>query len=331
MAKRRLLDVVEGFYLSHIVYHLHRQGVFASLSGKKTVTEIADELGYDRALFSALLDFVYQTTDILRRSRSDRYSLNSKYLSYQRLGFHLDKFIGTYGPAFTQLEASLHSPTLGSAFVNKEMLTQAFMRLETPGISFNAHLLREWNVKSLLDLGCGPATLLMELCLADPSFRGWGVDESTSMYTAAVERVATAGLANRIHVIQADVRQLATHIPPNLRDEIGALYGRSLLNEFFRLGSAEAVSFINDLKKLFPGRLLFVMDYYGKLTHTRSISLRYQHTLIHDLAQAVSAQGVPPPDLQTWAMIYDAAECSILHAYEGENDGIRWFAHVVQL
>ncbi len=331
MAKWQLLETVEGFYLSHIIYHLHHRKVLEHLTGKETVAEIAAQFGYDTAVLDVLLDFVYQTTDILQRDRSKRYRLHSQYLPYYRSGFHLDKFIGAYGPALTHLEEVLCSSNLGDALVDEKMLAQAFTKVGTAGVSVSAHLIRERSITSLLDLGCGPATLLMELCLGDSTFKGWGVDGSAAMYAAATERINAAGLANRIRIIHADVRQLETHFPPEMRNEIGALHGSSILNQFFRFGSAQAVSFVSNLKRLFPNHLLFIVDYYGKLSHVPAIPPRYRHTLIHDVAQAISAQGVPPPDIHSWAMIYDAASCSLEQAYEGESDGIAWFVHIVRL
>ena len=73
------------------------------------------------------------------------------------------------------------------------------------------------------------------------------------------------------------------------------------------------------------------VNYYGKLTQLHTIDLKYRHTLLHDIVQVISAQGIPPPDLEKWVAIYHAANCQLVHAYEGESSGIEWFIHVVQL
>jgi len=331
MAKQGPLEIVEGFYLAQIVYHLHRHQIFDRLATRSTAAEIVRDFGGDEELLAVLFDFVYRTSDILLRDRSYNYQVNPKYQFYAHFGFHLDKFLGAYGPVFTRLEEVLSSATLGKAFVDNDMLAQAFARVERSGTSIIADLIRERNVRSLLDLGCGPATLLIELGLADWTFQGWGVDANPAMCAVAKERIIQAGLANRVQVLHTDVRQLENHLQPDLRCEIGALHGRSLLNEFFRHGTVQAVAFIAQLKNLFPDRLLFVVDYYGKLAQVPTRHPQYRHTYLHDLAQSISAQGVPPPDLQTWAAVYEAAGCTIVHAYEGENNGIEWFIHVVQL
>jgi SAM-dependent methyltransferase len=326
------LEAVEGYFISNIVYQLHRNRVFERLALNDSVTDIAADLGYDESLLRTVLEFVYQTTPLVLRRQPNEFSLNPIYLPYHRLGFLLDKFIGGYGGALAQLDDVLRSPALGGTVVDPAALAQAFASIGSDGVKLSSQLLRAYQIRTLLDLGCGPAALLLDLALAEPTFKGWGIDESSSMCTIAAERVADAGLANRISVIQGDVRDLGARLPGEKRADVEALYGRSILNEFFRLGNEEAVEFVAMLKNLFPNRLFFVADYYGKLTRVRPRQPRkYRHTLLHDVVQAVSGQGIPPADVSGWAQIYRAADCSIVHVYEGNNNGIEWFIHVVRL
>ena len=59
--------------------------------------------------------------------------------------------------------------------------------------------------------------------------------------------------------------------------------------------------------------------------------MRYRHTLLQDMAQSISGQGIPPADVAQWAAVYEAAGCGLLHVYEGDSSGIAWFVHVVRL
>ena len=151
------------------------------------------------------------------------------------------------------------------------------------------------------------------------------------MCASAVDLVAQQGLERQIRIFQSDVSKLDDHLRDDERRNIEALHARSLLNEFFRFGSNDVIQLLKGLKRLFEGRSLIVVDYYGKLDRLRDYPLRYRHTLIHDVAQVVSAQGVPPADIRAWAKLYRGAGCDIVHAYEGESDGIEWFIHRVTL
>jgi SAM-dependent methyltransferase len=192
-------------------------------------------------------------------------------------------------------------------------------------------LAKELKLKSILDLGCGPATMLTELCRGNPAFQGWGIDESGPMCKIARERIARAGLKKRVRILHGDARNLGNYIKPDLRRKIDALQCKGLFNELFRSGNSEAIQYLAKLKKWFPGKLLFVVDYCGKLTRVDAVPRKYQHTLIHDIIQFLSAQGVPPADLKGWAEIYEKAGCVMEHAVEGDNQGIEWFVHMVRL
>jgi SAM-dependent methyltransferase len=323
--------LVEGFYLSHIVYHLHHHGILERLAARATAEEVAAEHGYDPGLLRALLEYVLQRTDVLRRDGRDGYSLNQEYESYNRFGFHLDKLIGAYGPPLLRLDEALNSPSASSGLVDRRMLARAFCALDGRSAALPSRIVREWQVRSLLDLGCGPGALLIDLASADPAFRGVGVDANADMCETASERLAAADLTGAVRIVHADVRDLAAHLGASERRGLEAVHGRSLLNEFFGTGPDEAVEVVTELRRLLPGRLFFVGDYYGKLGHVRRVKGSYAATLVHDVAQVISAQGVPPPDLESWAEVYARAGTELLHAYEGDNAGVAWFVHVLRL
>lgn len=331
MAKRRALEIIEGYYLALIINHLHRCGMLERLKNGEFVSRLAGAFGYDERLLTALLDFIYQTSDVLTRGRAGKYALNRKYHAYYFLGFQFDKFVGAYGPALARLDQSLRSESLGRQLVNREIEAEAYRTVGAPPNPVVIEIVRDRRISSLLDLGCGTATLLTELCLADPNFRGWGIDETEAMCKVARERIADLHLNGRIQIIRADARTLDTCLRPVIRRRIEALQSKGLFNELFRYGEQEAIDYLRKLKKLFPGRLLFVVDYYGKLTQVSHTNLKYRHTLIHDVIQVITAQGVPPPDVAGWARVYHGAGCSIEHTYEGDSQGIEWFVHLVRL
>jgi SAM-dependent methyltransferase len=331
MSRRGALDVVEGFYTGHAVWALHRLGALSRLGAGAEPSELAGQLGCDPTLLVALFEYVHQTTDLLDR-HGDHYRVAAPYREYNAAGFHLDKFIGAYGPAIAGVLDLLHGSGRGPALRDGDALARAFARRVAHRPSLTLRLLHTWDVTSLLDVGCGVGTLLIELAESDPTFRGWGVDASRQMVDVATERVRLTGLDGRVLITQGDVRTLDAAVTgPMASAGVAAVYGRSLLNEFFADGGRGASEVLSTLRRLLPGRLLFVEDYYGRLTHGVGSDTDHQHTALQDLAQVVSGQGVPPPDLAGWARIYAAAGCELLKAYEGDNDGIRWFVHVLVL
>jgi SAM-dependent methyltransferase len=331
MFRHSAVEVIEGFYTAHAVWALHRLGALSRLAAGTDLSDLAEQLGCDAALLAALVEYVHHTTDLLDRD-GDRYILAAPHRGYNTVGFHLDKFIGAYGPAIANVLDLLRNPGLGPALRNRDALARAFTRRVAHRPSLTVRLLHTWDVSSLLDLGCGTGTVLVELAESDPTFRGWGIDASRQMVDAATERVRLAELDDRVQITQGDVRTMDQAMMGRIASAgVSAAYGRSLLNEFFADGGRGATEVLSTLRRLLPGRLLFVEDYYGHLTYGRGPDPAHRHTVVQDLAQVVSGQGVPPPNLGGWARIYAAAGCGLLKAYEGDNDGIRWFVHVLAL
>src|SRR6185436_6933816 len=55
----------------------------------------------------------------------------------------------------------------------------------------------------VLDLGCGNARYLVELCRRDPDLRAWGGEPDPGGFAEAQALVAEAGLGDRIRLVNA--------------------------------------------------------------------------------------------------------------------------------
>jgi hypothetical protein len=151
------------------------------------------------------------------------------------------------------------------------------------------------------------------------------------MCQIARRRLRRAGIGRRVKVIQGDVMRVALLLNSKQRDEVEAVHAGSLLNEFFCAGTTEAASFIDKLARLFPRRVLLVGDYYSRVNDTRARVEDLRLNLLHDFAQVLSGQGLPPMRASEWEEIYSFAGVRLIRGYEGINHGLAWFHHVVQL
>ena len=121
------------------------------------------------------------------------------------------------------------------------------------------------------------------------------------------------------------------------------LFGGSILNEFFKDGNAGVVDFLKMIKNTFPyeGLCFIVLDYHGKLTYVNEMNKSNQHTILHDgnsslylqyslaVAQAVSGQGIPPPDTEGWSEIYHDSGWKLADRIEYHSHGMDSFLHVL--
>jgi SAM-dependent methyltransferase len=240
----------------------------------------------------------------------------------------LDLYCGAYGPCLARMREVFRTPEIGAGLVDEKSLSQAFATVGVVSFPIVPSLIRQLGISSLLDLACGPATLLIELACADANFHGWGVDLSQFMCTAAMEGIAARGLSDRIQIFQGDVCRLGDFLPGRVRESVDTIFGGSILNQFFQ-PETKAVDFLRMIAAGFPGRTLIVADYYGRLGRVEDIDDSCSDMLIHDVAQAISGQGVPPPNVAGWYKVYESAGCQLVHTFEG--DSADWFVHLVRL
>jgi hypothetical protein len=151
------------------------------------------------------------------------------------------------------------------------------------------------------------------------------------MCRIARRRIEDEGLQEQVHILRADARQLGGYLPVRVRSQVQLVVAASLLNEFCYGGVTELIRFLVILSKAFPGRLLLVDDYYGVIPAKRIDCDRYAHSLVHDIAQLATGQGIPPRNRQTWLRAYASARCRLVRRYEGFAAGFNWFIHVIRL
>lgn len=324
-----LLDMVQGYYATALLLQLNRLDILRDLAAPRSAKALAAKHHLNVSLTEHAMEFLARTTDVITRTRKGHFQLED--ISLVELTFQLEKFAGAYGPAVHAIGDAMRRPGAGKTHVNRRSLATAFMEAGSFLTPFVPDLVRKAEVKCLLDLGCGTASLLIELARSTEKFRGIGVDASQYMCRHARRSVREASLGRRIKIKQVDGRDLREGLSAAEIEQVQAVHGRSFLNEFFASGNRDIVEVLKQLRALFPGRKAWFVDYYGRLGHRVGIGEDCQLALLQDLAQAVSGQGVPPPDAKSWRGIYHMAGVRLKRAHEFRGAGIRWFIHEVDL
>lgn len=324
LPRRSLVDVLEGYFLCHAVAFLHREAALEGLDEPVSGDEIAARAGVEPHRLAPLLDYLARRSDVLD-AVDGGYRRGAGY-DPTTLGFALDQYFGAYGPLASDLGRAL-SAKGGGALVDRGLHARAFARLERPSFPMLPQVMSSLGARRVLDLGCGAGALLVALARQDEAFVGWGVEASAAMCQAARERSAAAGVAGRVTILQGDAAGPLDWLPRSVVERVDAVTAVSLVNELFGDGTGHATGWLRGLRTAFPDRPLVVADYYGRLGHAADAS---QQVLLHDLVQALSGQGVPPPDREAWDTVYRTAGCRLLDSLEG-GDGIPWLIHLIHL
>jgi SAM-dependent methyltransferase len=323
-ARASALDIVEGLQLGHAVAALHELGILAALQRPATAKAAARAAGVDGEMLEGILDYVSARTDLLDK-RADRFTVTSRYSSEAK--FLVDMYASAYGKNAAHLTALLRRPRLAAGCVDRSALAAAFDRADGAEPGPIAGMIRQLGLYPLLDLGCGTATMLRHLAASDDAFVGWGVERDASMLAAARASIRRAGLTGRVRVFEGDAGNLRRTVPADVVARVRAISATQVVNEMFRGGGARAVAWLRSLRRLFPKRVLVVGDYYGRLGS--GVRGARRETLLHDFAQLISGQGVPPHSRDQWSTLYRKAGCRLAHVVEDRHSTL--FVHFVVL
>jgi SAM-dependent methyltransferase len=339
--RRTALDIVEGFYVAKVTEFFYSRGLFDRLRAGASAEDLCDEFGFDQAAISGLLEFICQRTSLLRREQAPRprsvgrptilYTFDALHGAYPQFGYHLRKFLGAYGAVLTNLSSCTVDPRLGPKFVDQAAFGQALQQLDVPPNPVVCQIVQEVGVKSILELGCGTGQGLVAMAAADQRMKAVGIDQDPGTCALSMKRVLEGGFADRVQIICGDAANVAELSGDDRLRDVECVYARGFLNAMFWPSDERAVHCLSQLSTLYPGGLLMVEDYYGRLGSTDGPIDGDLQAVLQDVAQVLTGQGIPPPTRQGWATTYAKAGCNLFHAFEGHTNQLPWFVHLVRL
>jgi SAM-dependent methyltransferase len=313
--KWSVFDLVEAYQLSRAVAVLNDLNVFGSTK-PFSAKQLAAKHGLDAMLLAGVLEYVALRTDLLRRTVRQEFVVTRK-----NSRFLIDLYTGAYGSTAEQLAEILRDPAIAPASVDRVRYARAFESLDSAALGILPDVISALEFNYTLDIGCGNGDLLAELARRNPSFVGWGIDSNPAMH-----KLARAGKGVRF--LKADGTRLREEIPESVRSQIRSITCCNFANEMFAEGERQAIKWFRELHKLFPGRPLLNCDYYGRLGRTKNRK-QQRETLLHDYAQLISGQGIPPATMAEWRSIYSKAGCRLVHVIE--DSSTTRFIHIIAL
>jgi SAM-dependent methyltransferase len=319
------LDLVEGFQLGHAVAALHELGLFEALARPRTARALARRHGLDEALLRGVLAYVAARTDLLRAT-GERFVVTPSYTAAAR--YLVDLYAGAFAGSAAALPRLLRDPARAARTIDRRRQARAFAAASGSAAGVVPALLHQLGLDRVLDLGCGSAAMLIEAAARNPALVGWGLEPNPAMRRLARARIRAADLGRRVRVLAGDCMHLSAAVPAELREAVRTLAMCHVANEMFGDGGRRFARWLRGARRLFPGRLLVVADYYGRLGH-RGRAPVHRETLLHDYAQLISGQGIPPASARAWRELYEAAGSRLLHVVE--DRATTRFVHLVRL
>lgn len=320
-----VLDLSEAIHVGHSLLTLERLGILESLKKPIALGKLATDHNVDAAVLEAALRMLENRTQLIQ-CRAGKYRVTKWFDGNAR--FVLLQYAGAYANNAVGLGRILRDPALAESFVDREQHARAFESVGVPNRDMLADLMLELGFGTqTLDIGSGTARMLLYLDARCPNFRGWGIDPNPWMCGVARKRISAAGASRRITIFEGDSRNLKKIIRAGVAKDVRALSATGVANEFFSSGIVSAVAWLSGIKSMFPGRTMFIFDYYSQDGARKGPSSRIVG--LHDFIQVISGQGIPPASLAGWKSIYRRAGSKLLRVVEIPNSPS--FIHVLKL
>jgi SAM-dependent methyltransferase len=334
-AQQDVVGALEGYYLISILEGLHRLGALMKLRIGCDVEEVARECGIDSFLLRSVVDFVRKRcSDVLPSGGPPSALSEPGLLDATFLRHLLDQYVGAFGPCLADIEQVLADPAVGARRVDWVRHARAFSHGDRGiGNELPVRLLIQLGIHYVVDIGCGGGGLLLDFAELCPSARVWGVDSNPTAVSMARRAATAAGVAERVKFLEGDAFDFSEQLNADAQECAEVIAAFNVANAFFGGTEARGIrAWLQSLRRSFPNRFLLLGDYYGCLNHNlKGHSHHFRRALIHDVAQVLTGQGVPPENVDAWREILASVGCTLVKAFEGQDDEVAHFVYLIQL
>ncbi len=189
-------------------------------------------------------------------------------------------------------------------------------------------VLKEHEVKGILDLGCGTGGFLIQWAHLTGGW-GAGVDMSPGALAAARVNAADFKVEERLSFHLGEVGKDALPLGDEVVSRVDALTAMFMLHEFGRGGDASIVRVLASLGAQFPGKLLLALEMQPvDVLALNGRAPPAMDALDYHFIHPLSRQGEPRPK-DVWEQLYAQAGMKLLGVRRPRNSPL--LIHVVRM
>lgn len=318
------LTYARNFMASYCICSLFNIGFFDILRNDRDVDldSFVKIKNINKNILASVCDYLF-TLQVLNKS-GGRYSIGPKgkdLLKYSRGNFD---FIYAYAPLFENLDSLLRNEKKYNIDVFRR---DRFMAKATAEVSqfipipIVKDIIRRYDFKTILDLGCGSAEFLLQLC-EESNLKGYGIDISEETIHLAEERINKRSQVKKVAVMVGDIFDLGKF--KTIFKDVDAITCMFVMHEFLLKGNNATEALLKNIKENFPGRHLIVCE----LSKFSPSLLRKNPTSIaeHHLFHALSEQGLMT--IQEWRSLFKRAGYKLVEEIRYDFSGQAYFVLV---
>lgn len=250
-----------GHFESRVLGTLMNVGFFDEISKRPplVVKEFAAAGGLDPIVLESLCAYLYE----LKILRKDQKGYALEPLGELFAGVLSGLFDLTY--AYEDLLHGLEPLLRGQATYGHDIHRDTHLMARGTGnggrlftFPLAAKLIEENGFHHPLDVACGDAAFLIDVCQRNPSIVAYGLDIATDVIEDGRKRVTEEGLDARIHLVVEDVfnvHRVVDQLPGV--DVVTSFYG---MQEFWSLGRDRLLALIAEFRQTFPGVAFLICE-----------------------------------------------------------------------
>lgn len=260
---RQLSDqTVRGYYTTRAIIALLNVGFFDELRKQGVINPqtFAQTHNLDLTVLQPLCDYLYQQHILGRDGDFYRFEATGRLMieelegayyvvyAYEDVFYNLEPMLRREKQYGTDVRRRSHYVAKGSGGVGKLL---AFPMV--------AELVQRLGYKCILDLGCGDATFLIDLCQRVPGLRAYGLDIAPEAVAEANVNIQRHGLQDRITPVVGDVTNITPELREQLRD-VDAATSVYVIHEFAGVSKELIVAALRGFRTAFPGKTLILCE-----------------------------------------------------------------------
>lgn len=269
--EQRLIDGIRPIaelFLASCLHHLFASGVYDALNtadGPRDIEALAEDLDLDAERLTGLLLFL--ANEGVLTVRDGRATLGAKAHSYAEFRSWYTFFVGGYAGTVGQIGQALRH---GAPFCTREgrdVGTGSCEIAHYDGMPMMHTLLTDAGLEPacLLDLGCGDAQYLIDLCRRMPGATAWGAEPDPDAFEQARTNIEAEGLGDRITLVNASAESFLAD-PPSGCSPDTIVFGYVLQEVLGQQGEKTVLQMLRSLVHAFPAIDIVVIEVDQKVT-----------------------------------------------------------------
>lgn len=254
-------ETIRGFYVTQVLIALLNVGMMEELASGKPVSvdSFATREGLDGEILQVLCDYAYELGYLDQSGGGYVLSDKGKLTEQMLKGALL--VVYAYADIFANLEPLLRREKVYGQDVKRRshyVAVGSGYSAQLLAIPVLTKLLLSQNRTRILDLACGDAAFLINMCKSNPKFTGYGVDIAPEAIAAGREQLARHGLSERVQLVAADMFTMDTSFQDvGTVDATTCVYA---LHEFLSKDNQRLITLLQKYRSRFPRTPLVVCE-----------------------------------------------------------------------